>query len=107
MGYSGLDVGKDRRDGQIAMRMNGNSQLTAVRSWGGHLQDETEAWDKGGTQEPMGVTLAVGMWNMKRPPSVARQELQWIDRDTIPPTKLSTPNLSCLQEIQAQGWSGD
>ena len=26
---------------------------------GGHLQDETETWDKGGTQESMGVTLAV------------------------------------------------
>ena len=25
----------------------------------GHLQDETETWDKGGTQESMGVTLAV------------------------------------------------
>jgi hypothetical protein len=25
----------------------------------GHLQDEKETWDKGGTQESMGVTLAV------------------------------------------------
>ena len=25
----------------------------------GHLQDKTEAWNKGGTQESMGVTLAV------------------------------------------------
>ena len=25
----------------------------------GHLQEETETWDKGGTQESMGVTLAV------------------------------------------------
>ena len=36
-----------------------------VRRWRGvvcvwgHLQDETETWDKGGTQESMGVTLAV------------------------------------------------
>ena len=25
----------------------------------GHLQDETETWNKGGTQESMGVTLAM------------------------------------------------
>jgi hypothetical protein len=53
----------------------------------------------------MGVTLAVtalGIWNLKRPPPVARQELQWSDRDTILPIKLSTPNLPCLQEMQAE-----
>ena len=40
------------------MKMNGNLQLTGVGSWQ-QLQDETETWDKGGTQESMGVTLAV------------------------------------------------
>jgi hypothetical protein len=34
-------------------------------------------------------------------PLVDRQEPQWSDRDTNPLTKLSTPNLSCLQ-MQAQ-----
>ena len=42
----------------MATRMNGNLQLTGVRRWG-HLQDETETWDKGGVQESVGVTLAV------------------------------------------------
>ena len=39
------------------------------------------------------------IWNLKRPP-VARQEPQWSNRGTNPPTRLSTPNLSCLQEMQ-------
>jgi hypothetical protein len=35
----------------------------------------------------------------KRPLSVARPELQKLDKDNNPPTKLSTQNLSCLKEI--------
>ena len=33
----------------------------------GHLQDETETWDKGGAQESMWVTLAVThyIWDME------------------------------------------
>ena len=31
-----------------------------------------------------------------------QKEPQWSNRDTNPPTKLSTQNLSCLQEMQ--GW---
>jgi hypothetical protein len=46
-------MGKDGRDGQMAMRMSGNVQLTGVGRWGGHLQHETETWDKGGTQVSM------------------------------------------------------
>jgi hypothetical protein len=42
----------------MAMKMNGNLQLTGVRREGGHLQYE-ETWDKGNTQESMEVTLAV------------------------------------------------
>jgi hypothetical protein len=42
----------------MAMKMNGYLQRTG---WGGggHLQDETETWSKGFTQESMLVTLAV------------------------------------------------
>jgi hypothetical protein len=32
----------------------------------------------------------------------AMQEPHWNDRDNNPPTKLSTPNVSYLQEMQAQ-----
>jgi hypothetical protein len=30
---SGLGVGKDRREGELAMKMNGNLQLTGVKMW--------------------------------------------------------------------------
>jgi hypothetical protein len=43
----------------------------------------------------MGVTLAetqaVGIQNLKRPPSVARQDPQWSDRVTNPPTHPKKP----------------
>jgi hypothetical protein len=38
----------------------------------------------------------VGLGNLKRSP-VARQEFQWSDRDTNPPTKLSAQNLPCVE----------
>jgi hypothetical protein len=50
-------VEKNTRDGQMAMRMNGNLQLTGVGRWE-HLQDVTEAWNKEDAQNSMGVTLA-------------------------------------------------
>jgi hypothetical protein len=34
-----------KTDGQMAMKINGNLQVTGVKKWG-HLQDETETWDK-------------------------------------------------------------
>jgi hypothetical protein len=42
----------------------------------------------------------VGTWNLKKPPPVARQYHEWRDKNTKPPTKLSTPNLFCIKEIQ-------
>ena len=42
----------------MEMRMNGNLQVMGGESRR-RLQDKTESWDKGGTQESMGVTLAV------------------------------------------------
>ena len=59
----------------------------------------------------MKVTLAVihstGVTEPEEVPSVARQEPQWSDKDTNPPTKLSAQNSLCLHEIQGQGWSRD
>ena len=73
----------------------------------GHLQDETETQDKGGSQESMGLILAVtqntGDMEPEEAPSEARQELQWINRDIKAPTKLSTQNVTHLQEMQAWG----
>ena len=53
------------------MRMNGNLQLTGVKRWEGHLQDETETWDKGGTQESIGLTLAMTHYTGDMEPEVA------------------------------------
>jgi hypothetical protein len=46
----------------------------------------------------------VGLWNLKRLPPVARQDLQWRDGDINPTTILLIPNLSCLKEMQGQRW---
>jgi len=40
-------VGRGRRDGPMAMRVNGNLQLMGAWRWE-HLQEKTETWDKGG-----------------------------------------------------------
>ena len=55
---SGTGMGRDRKDSQIAMRMNGNLHL---RSMGGreHLQELSKSWDKRGTLESLRVSLAV------------------------------------------------
>jgi hypothetical protein len=45
----------------------------------------------------------LGIWNLKRPSPIVRQESQCCDRDTNSTTKLSTQNVSCLQEMQSQG----
>lgn len=80
---------------------------TYGREGRGNLQEKEKKkhWDKGGTQESVGVTLAVspeiGVWNLERPSPVARQEPQWSNRDTNPPSKVSTLK-SCLQEMQAK-----
>jgi hypothetical protein len=50
---------QNRRYSQMAIKMNCNLKLTSIRRWGEHLQDERKSWDKGGTQESMGLTLAV------------------------------------------------
>ena len=42
----------------MGLKMNGNLQLIGVRRLGGHLQEETETWDKGGTQESIGGDLS-------------------------------------------------
>ena len=42
----------------MALKMNGNLQLTGIRGRG-HLQDETETCNKGGAQISMGVSLTV------------------------------------------------
>ena len=72
---SGTGMERDKRDGHIGMRMNGNLQLIGLgRWWWEHLKERTENWHEGGTQESMGVILAVtysiGDIEMKRLPLV-------------------------------------
>ncbi|KRY94069.1 hypothetical protein T11_2973 [Trichinella zimbabwensis] len=38
-------------------------------------------------------------WIWSKAPE-ARQDSQWRDKDSNPPTKPSTQNLSCLQDVQ-------
>ena len=75
------------------------------KSTGKEKTKNKKHWDKGGTQESVEFTLAVsheiGVWNLERPSPVARQEPQWSNRDTNPPSKVSTLK-SCLQEMQAK-----
>jgi hypothetical protein len=58
---------------------------------GGHLENLSETWDRGDSQESVAVTLvrptALGICNLKRPPPVVRQESQWSNRDIKPPPK--------------------
>lgn len=75
MGGSELGVEKGRRDGQMAMRMNGNLQLVGVRT--GHLEDFPETWGRGGAQESVGMTLifphsiwGYGPFNSQPQPSI-------------------------------------
>jgi hypothetical protein len=51
----------------------------------------------------------MGIWNLKRPPPVAMQELEWGGRDTNLHTKLSTQNLSLIfhKECRHGRWSRD
>jgi hypothetical protein len=53
----------------------------------------------------MRVALAVTqyMGNMEPEEATSRQKHLWSNRDTNLLTKLSTPNLFCLQEMQAWG----
>jgi hypothetical protein len=48
----------DRRDGQRDRRINGNLQLTEVESRR-HLENVPEIWNRGDTQESMGVIFTV------------------------------------------------
>ena len=61
----------------MTIRINGNLQPMGWEGRG-HHQEETETWDKGGTQESIQVSLAVThnirIWNLKRPPPFSRQE---------------------------------
>lgn len=75
---------------------------------GGHLQDQTETWNKGGPLDSVGVTLAVIHYMIRdmepeRLPPVTKQEPEWKCRDISPLVKLSTQNLSVLVVMQTQG----
>lgn len=88
-------------DVQMAMNMNENMKLAGVENMGaGHLENETETWERGGTQESIGVTLSVittsGLWNLKRPPLVTKQEPKCRYSHTNTSTNLLTKILSCL-----------
>ena len=105
--YTEKPVSKNQKKKKEKKR-NGNLQLMGVGRWG---------WISRICQRPgvgeiiknqwEGATLAVTHSIGDMEPEKARQELQWIDWDTNPPTKHPAPNLSYLQEMQGWGRSRD
>ena len=96
----------------MVTNMNGNLQLMGEKE--GEIyrkRKKKKHWDKGGTQESVGVTLAVspeiGVWNLERPSPVARQEPQWSNRDTNPPTKFQPKIYPDYKKWRHGGWSRD
>jgi len=75
IGDSGSGVGRNRRDGQMIMRINWNLQITGVGKRQEYLQNDTEIWDKGGIQELVEVTLAVTHSTGVQKPSEAIETL--------------------------------
>jgi hypothetical protein len=81
MGGLGLDVEKDRIDGYMAMKMSESMKLIERRRWEGSRTKQRpgirEAQKK---KKSVRMTLAVittlGIWNLKKPPPVARQKPQ-------------------------------
>jgi hypothetical protein len=69
---------------------------------GRHLWQYLETWDGGGYGESMGVTLVetVGDMETEVATSCSQVGLPVEEGNTNPPTKLSTQNLSCLQDVQ-------
>ena len=78
--------------------------------WGGrgYLQEKTETWDKGGTQESMGWPYlwltTLGIWNLNRSHPLVRQEP---DEAIGTPTHLPKFNTKCIMSIRnACIWEG-
>jgi len=57
----------------------------------------------------MEVSLAEvpNSWNIKHVETTSRQDPQWGDGDTKPPTNLLIQNWSHLKEMQGQRWTRD
>lgn len=51
---SGLGVGRDNGEGREGQE---NTWKSAAGGAGGYLEDMPETWDRGGSQESMGMTL--------------------------------------------------
>ena len=59
-------MGKDRRSGQIAMRTSGDGKVVvASQGW------DRKTWDSGGSQDSMGVLLALPLSIGDMEPEVA------------------------------------
>jgi hypothetical protein len=102
---AGSDVQRDRRETQRA-RNEWNLQLPRVGGGGGGIFRMSQGPEMGEAPRsqcwwPYPGCLTVRIWNLKKSPTVARQDLQERDKDTNPSTKLLTQIFSCLKEMQA------
>ena len=70
----------------------------------GNIRDKAETWGGSGSWEDMGVTLGETPGARDKETEMAtscsRQDFQWKEGDTNPPTKPSIQKCPCLQDIQ-------
>ena len=97
----------------MAMRMNVNLQLAGYDSGSGgvgHLKDMEETYDKGGSQESMGVTLAVtyssGDMKLEEATSCGYwQEPQWSIGTPIHPENFQPKIYPAYKKCRDRGWN--
>jgi hypothetical protein len=85
-----VGVGRDRETGRMTVKNVENLQLAGIVDSERHLKKYQRPMIKGGSQKSVRVTLAETHRSGDIEP----------DRDTNPPSKLSTQNLSSIKEMQ-------
>lgn len=95
MGDFRVRCGEEQENGQVAIGMNGNLQLTLC-GFGSYLQDERETWDKEGRHPRIEVTLIVAHIIGDTGTEVSTSLASW-------PSHLNFYlKLTCLQEVKGQ-----
>ena len=87
--------------------MNGNMKMIGG-GWG-HLPEKMDISDRESTQESMGVSLAVSLYNLGRQHPVANEEFLRSDRETtypqnfVPKLTTSTINTGIWDGVKSKG----
>jgi hypothetical protein len=96
-----------RRNSKTPSSTVRRSSKVQLLGWGkGRISRKCQISAMGGSLECVRVTLvekhSSGEMKPEGATPVARQEPQWRNEDANPPTKLSTQNVFCLQEMQGR-----